>query len=127
MRVYLAAPWCDRELARDAAATFERAGFTITERWWEHPDVPNYPLNCTAAEHDELGDQAVKDFIGVVTAHALILLNTGKSEGKAVETGVAIAGNKPIILVGERSNIFHFLPCVQQVADVAAAIELLTT
>lgn len=125
MRVYVAAPWVDREMAKDVALTFELAGHEVTERWWLHPDVPGYPLDVTPEEHEELAEQAVRDFIGVVRAHVVVLLNTGKSEGKAVETGVAMAGNKPVVLVGDRSNIFHFLPNVFQVADVDAALELL--
>lgn len=105
----------------EIAAQFEAAGHTITERWWEHPDLGfDKPRNLR-----ELEDQAVRDFMGVVQADALVLINSEKSEGKAAETGIAISRFIPIILVGKRTNIFHFIPSVYPVKDVRAAIRKL--
>ncbi len=101
------------------AAQLEAAGHTITERWWEHEDPLDYadPANLNALE-----ERATCDYLGVVTANVVVLINSKKSEGKAVEMGIAIALFKPIILVGERTNIFHFIPSVVPVPDVRAAI-----
>lgn len=98
----------------------EAAGHTITERWWEYPET---------SDHDLLEACAQRDYTGVVKADALLLLNTqargSETSGKAVETGIAIAMFKPVILVGERTNVFHHLPNVHVVATVDEALELL--
>jgi hypothetical protein len=58
----------------------------------------------------------------VVCASAFVLLNLEKSEGKAVETGVALGVGARRILVGPRSNIFHYLPGWTRVNTVEEAI-----
>lgn len=128
MKVYLAAPWLERDRLPAYARVFEAAGHTLTERWWEHPDVPGYPHNTTEAEDKELADQAIKDFMGVLLAEAVVVINSAKSEGKAVETGVAIAANMPVIVVGQRSNIFHWmLPPEFCVDTIDEALRLLSS
>src|SRR5689334_20169959 len=104
------------------AEQIEAAGHTITHRWWEVEEPANsgYPSNT---DNEELTDHALRDFIGVVQATAVILINSAKSEGKAVETGIALAGGKPVFLVGQRSNIFHYIPAVYPVATVEEALE----
>jgi nucleoside 2-deoxyribosyltransferase len=104
-RIYLAAPWVRRDEARAAGELIEAAGHTITKKWWEHRDVPI----DQADRHLELEQQAIEDLEGVFRAQVFVLLNLATSEGKAVETGLALAYGKPIILVGERSNLFHYL------------------
>lgn len=124
MKVYLAGQWDRRADFPAIAAKIEAAGHTITERWWDHEDTPQskYPSN---EDDDFLTARAIDDFIGVVKADTLVLMQTGKSEGKAVETGIAIAGGKPVILVGTRHNLFHYLPNVHIVESVDAAVEML--
>ena len=117
MNVYVAAPWVDRQAAREAGELVEKAGHTVTEKWWDHPDT---------SDHDELVEQAKADVVGVLGADLFLLLNTRTSEGKAVETGIAIMCCIPIAVVGERSNLFHHLDDVQlfgSVQEVLDAIE----
>lgn len=109
MKLYIAAPWVDRAALPEFARRAESDGHEITERWWEHRDVPNYPNATTHDEDEELRAQAVADWRGVRECDVFILVNSGKSEGKAVETGIALVLHKPIILVGFRSNLFHWL------------------
>lgn len=122
MNIYLAAPWICRHEMPAIAAQFEAAGHTITERWWEIEGAADYTDPKLFALFE---DRAVADFMGVVNADAVVVLNLAKSEGKAVEMGVAIALFKPIILVGAPSNIFHFMPSVYPVKDVRAALRAL--
>lgn len=114
--IYLAAPWKDRDLAAIVARDLVSAGFTITEPWWNHPDT-NDPT--------ELRLQAKKDLFGVRTADYLICLNTLKSEGKAVETGYALAFNVPVVIVGPITSIFHHHPLVTVVSTVEEAINVI--
>lgn len=125
MRIYLAAPWVDREQCPAIAAQLEAADHTITHRWWLVEDLPGtYPSNVDDPYYTQC---AVEDYIGVLRADTVVLLNSGKSEGKAVETGIAIAHFKPIIVIGTRSNLFHYLPNVHMVASADEALELLNS
>jgi hypothetical protein len=125
VKVYIAGPWEDRHLMPHIAEKFEAAGHVITERWWEKEDRPGFK-GISNEPNDYLEERAIADFTGVVKAAALVLVNTRKSEGKAVEMGIALGAFKPVVLIGTRSNIFHYLPSVYPVPDVDAALELLS-
>lgn len=124
MKVYLAGPWVDRQQFPSIAAKFEAAGHVVTERWWEKEDETGNHIDDTDSEY--LEERALADFEGVVRADAMVLVNSKKSEGKAVETGIAAARFLPIVLIGSRSNVFHYLPNVYLVPDIDAAVELLS-
>lgn len=118
MRIYLAAPWQDRGQMPALAADLEADGHRITERWWDaeanEEDRP-YPTD----DYDPFfEDRAASDFIGVCRADVMVLMNSRKSEGKAVEMGIALAGNKPVFLIGSRTNLFHYLPGVYLVKNI---------
>lgn len=139
MNVYLAAPWTHKEEAARFANVLEAAGHAITKKWWEHREVPGYLASgISTANRDELAQQAAEDIAGVFLADAFVLLNYEKSEGKAVETGVALAlgvlqaknilvgGPKRFILVGTGTNLFHYIPCwdiAQTPGDVLALLD----
>lgn len=122
LRVYLAAPWVEREKAKEYAAQLEAAGCEITHPWW------NYEGEDQDKETPEfLEDCANKDVNGVATAHVVVVVNSVKSEGKAVETGMAIAWNKPIVLIGKKSlNIFYNLASIHKVDTLEEAIDFIT-
>lgn len=122
MRIYLAAPWtCRDAIVARAVQQIEAAGHTLTERWWTHTDV-NAEIG-TPEIHDELSMQAAKDITGVWNAQVFLLLNVEKSEGKAVEMGLALAYGTPIIVVGKPSNVFHYLQAgITIVPDVETAL-----
>lgn len=110
------------------AAQFEAAGHTITERWWSRTQFLAYgdPGYHKPGNWNNLEDQAIDDYLGVVQADALVVINSEISEGKATEMGIAIALFKPIILVGQRTrNVFHYMPSVYPVKTLKAAIRKL--
>jgi nucleoside 2-deoxyribosyltransferase len=121
-RIYVAGPWLDRFNAANVAQVFEERGHTITHKWWlyegegEHKESEEFMQNCAKLDLD-----------GVKHADVVVVLNTYKSEGKAVEQGIAIGYGIPIILItpGERpsANIFHHLPCYKHVQTVQQALE----
>lgn len=119
--MYLAAPWVCKPEATAAAALLEAAGHTITKAWWEHREISIHDKSY----EDELRGQAHEDLMGVIEARAIVVLNLKISEGKAVETGIALAMNKPMIFVGPRSNIFQTMGT--EVDTIEAAIEVLKT
>lgn len=123
MKIYLAAPWIDRNFMKEFAQMFEQAGFTITHKWWL-----TEPMGEGTGKEEILKSYAIKDRQGVLDCDILVVLNTSKSEGKAVEQGIAMEHNKPIIAIGKLGdgtsvNVFHYLDCYTWVPTVDKAIE----
>lgn len=120
MIIYLAAPWKHREAARQTALVLESKGHEITEPWWDHEDVSLEDPDAV----EELADQASLDYYGVLNAELLLLLNLEKSEGKAVEQGIALLAGLPILAIGsEKTNVFQHLPCYKWVGTLDEALE----
>jgi nucleoside 2-deoxyribosyltransferase len=123
MRVYVAAPWADRSAAHIFAVALRHQGFEITRNWWD--------AECEEDDYEMLAEHAVEDIYAVEDADAFVLLQLDKSEGKAVEMGVALAAGIPIIVVtygGNPSNIFQHHPSVllvNSVGDATVALEAL--
>jgi hypothetical protein len=119
MKVYVASPWSDRNLAATFAERLEARGVEITHKWWlkegDYEEItPEFAREC-----------AEKDFFGVYDADCLLLINTSLSEGKAVEMGLALAWGVPIVAVGKPSrNLFHHLPQVKWTESAIEACEL---
>ncbi len=108
MRIYIAAPWVRREEAIAAGRVAEVAGFKVTSRWFYHEGATLDTTGSSLARAETIR-QALEDIADVKRSHVLIVLNLEKSEGKAVETGIALANRIPVISVGQRSNIFQAL------------------
>lgn len=102
-KIYIAAPWTHRDQLPGIAEVVTRIGYTITHDWWNR-DIPS-------EDHVRLQVCAQNDKDAVAAADVFLLLNFEKSEGKSVETGMAIILGKRLIGVGPRySNIFQNLP-----------------
>lgn len=101
MKVYIAAPYPERDYAIAVMLACEARGITVTSRWLKSPD--------------ELADKFAKeDLADVAAADWLLALNPLTYEnkgtgGRHVELGYALALGKRIALVGERTNIFHYI------------------
>lgn len=121
MIIYLAAPWKYRAQAKVRASQLRDHGHQIVSRWhdeWaEKPDA--------AYDHPEQQTEAEKDVMDVKAAEVVLVLNLEKSEGKAVEQGIALARGIPIVVVGERTNVFHHLRQVRMVSDFDEALRWL--
>lgn len=124
MKVYLAGPWIYKGDMAEIAAQFERAGHTITHKWWLIENIPENERSI-----DLLRIQAEMDVQGVRDADVVVVMNSAKSEGKAVEQGIAIAMDKNIIAVGTRGevsvNVFHYLLNYLWVKTVQEALDAL--
>jgi nucleoside 2-deoxyribosyltransferase len=126
MRLYLAAPWVDKDKMPERANQFLEVGHTITWQWWKTPDIKE----DNQENHRELTIQANNDFNGVKDADILVLFNTAKSEGKAVEQGIALALGKPIIAIGKlgdgvAKNVFHYMRNYVWVESVHDALKFI--
>ena len=130
MKVYIAAPWVRRPEAIAIGEQFKAAGHELTSRWFYHQSSSGDPMDPSGSSSpmDEIRHQASEDITDVRRAQALVVLNLEKSEGKAVETGIAIAAGIPVISVGKRSNIFQSLGHeVDTVKDALAVLASLPT
>lgn len=108
MLIYLAAPYKRRAEVLQLAAYLKDDGITTSSRW----------AYWTEEEHTEELN-ALKDLADIQRAGAFVLLNpkewlTEGQGGRHVEFGFAHAIGKPILIVGERTNVFHYLPGVAQ-------------
>lgn len=117
MNIYVAAPWKRKMNAALAADALTAAGHVITSSWIDYPGDTDDP--------EELAIEAVTDMQDIDDADVFVLLNLEPSEGKAVETGIALVEGLHIIGVGQPSNVFHYLPEIIWVDTLAEAIDVL--
>jgi len=117
MKVYIAAPWKRKLDAKLASHLLTAAGHVVTSRWIDYHGDTTDP--------EELAIEAVNDMEDLDAADVLLLLNLEKSEGKAVETGIALVEGLWILGVGQPSNVFHYLPEIQWVESMTEAISAL--
>jgi hypothetical protein len=105
MKVYIAAPYPERLLALATMKMMQARGHEVTSRW------------LTDEDHVLLSQEqnAINDLEDVRAADVLLALNplgyenkgTGGRHGKFL---YAHAHNKIVVLVGERTMVFHHLP-----------------
>ena len=118
-KVYIAARWVEREKMPEIAEELEVRGHSITHEWWKFEALESNPEKMK-----EFGQQ---DVMGVFKSDLVLLINSGKSEGKAVEQGLAIALGRPIVAVGKRGehsqNVFHYLEDYRWVENLEQAYE----
>lgn len=113
MRVYLAARWEQGPLMREWRRMLGLQGVGCTSRWL---DVQASGLR--AVENDDIMlANAVVDFEDVKAADVLVCYSPPEGfghgrGGRHAELGVALGLGKPVVLVGERENIFHWHPGV---------------
>ncbi len=100
----------------------ERRGFRVTSRWLDSASS----LPATASTDDDgaaarLAAIAVQDMADIDRADLVVVFNPAAARaigrgGRHVETGYALARAKPVVVVGVRGNVFHWLPEVTVVA-----------
>jgi len=122
-RVYVAAKFEEAPRAREVMDRLEKQGHIISHDWTREDtvglsgdDLEAYLARC--ANHD---------FIGVVTADIVLVLNHDRLFGGMVETGVALGLDKLVVVVGPdiRDCIFWHLKDVYKVPDVDSGLELI--
>ena len=108
--VYLAAPFALRDRARSMRDVLKLKGIGCSSRWLDGESVLN-------------DEWARIDLSDVNAADGLVLLNPDGWEekgtgGRWVEFGYALSHAKPILLIGERSNIFCHLTHLHQIDEL---------
>jgi len=106
-KVYLCARFGRRAELRGYRATLRVDGYHCTSRWLDDP------------EPDTDADRAAHCVADVLDADVLIAFSEAPAEysivpyaargGRHVELGIAYGCGMPVIVVGERENVFHSL------------------
>ena len=106
MKIYVAGSIVDQALLRDVAARLWILGCEITGTWLQEMAIP---LGMSSESFNK--KVAIKDIAEVQRADILILDARQSSGGKNVEWGIAVGQfqHKIIWLVGEETNVFHYL------------------
>lgn len=121
LKVYIAGSLAVKERVKHLAGALERAGFEVTSQWIDIHT--GYDRDPEALQKAAEGD--VKD---LVSADALIHAYTGVRStggGADAELGMALALGKSVLLLGERTNIFHNLPQVGSFQTVEELVNAL--
>lgn len=142
MKLYLAAPFAGRDIIMGIAPLFTNGGHQVVSGWLNsrRPIVsenlgtaPGATDRAVVEHHARLDLQEVEEADVLVhwTARFLQALDPTldpvvhqlHSGGRHVETGFALALNKPIVLLGEPENIFqrglsHVCPTLSDALDL---------
>ncbi len=97
MRVYVAAKFEDKVLARDAMAKLRAVGHEITYDWTVEDDTKAEP-----GKLDEYhAECAERDIEGVQDAEVLVIFPHERGKGLYVELGVALGASIPVVCISK--------------------------
>ena len=115
MRVYLAARWERQEEMQRYSEQLRAEGIEVVSAWTEIDSPSSDGYTGIARDHRAL--QAMMDVQQLVSANVLVLFsdvgNPDPRGEKHVESGIALALGKRVLLVGSAENVFHSLPDVE--------------
>ena len=106
MKIYVAGSFADQKTLRIEADRLWALGHEITGTWLQ--EVAR-PFGMSTEEFKR--KLAIKDIAEVYAADLIILDNRQSSGGKNVEWGVGLGQfqKKSVWLIGQPSNVFHYL------------------
>lgn len=127
LQVYIAGRSEDQSAAKTLRDRLAEHGIGCTSRW-----LDGFIDNHRTAAVMCIVDIARGDAVVVVNPPKVHRTGTG---GRHVETGIAIATGKPVVVLGARENVFHHMDSVRCVppppqgsmADIVEAIRELTS
>lgn len=108
MRIYLAARWRRMGELSDYAKLLREDGHFITARWVDGAER-DLTRECNAIM--DYGDVAAAD---IVLSFTEAYQSEHSGGGRHVEFGMGYALGKKCVIVGEKEQIFHWLPGVKQ-------------
>lgn len=117
MYFYIAGKYANRAVCARLAAALESRGHNAMSTWL----TGTHEGPWTASKQAEW---AAEDLAEVQACDALVLLqwplhNPEPSTGRHVEFGFALAHGKRIMLIGQQTSVFHFLPRVEHYDNLA--------
>lgn len=136
MKLYLAGMFSTIKLRKQQAAELRAVGIEVTSRWIDE-SVP-HTVEIKDVPEVYLQETSIVDLADIDSADALVSFVPSAQElvdatvsastrgGRHVEFGYAIGKGKPIIVVGGRENVFHYLPESYNIKHVETFDKLLT-
>lgn len=112
--VYISAPFELFDHARRLRAQLQGLGIRVQARWMDE-EVPEYNPHDVGATATRNAQWANNDLEDISLVDAVVLINPGAwkhkgSGGRHTEIGYALNCAIPIFILGERTNVFHYLP-----------------
>jgi nucleoside 2-deoxyribosyltransferase len=129
MKAYIAARYSQKnEMKQVADILHEKLGMEITSSWLQEPHIATITMDELPIE--EILSYAERDMQDIDNADIVILFSidpliASVRGGRHVETGYALAKQKPIYVVGPKENIFHELSCFKHFSTIAELIVIL--
>jgi len=124
MKIYIAARYSRRPLARELGETLEGYGHKICSRWCfgtetDHQMPPGLSPQAKDDRRELFAKEDLSDVVGADWLVSLMENPRGNGRGgRHVEFGVAVGMNKRLIIIGPRETVFHHLPQVKQFDSV---------
>lgn len=113
MNVYLASRFSRIEEMREYAEQLASHGIGVTSRWIRGGH--EMPAGATGFSADEWDRFAIEDIEDIQNADVFVTFTEhpgapGRARGgRHVEYGIALALHTPIIIIGPRENVFHWI------------------
>lgn len=125
LAAYIAAPFERRDEALAVKEELEKHHVRVVSTWLTPDDCQSMTvLEANRNKHDECRKRALVDLAEIAACNYFILLKpkawhkqptTGGHHG---ETVGAIVMGKPVIIFGDRENVFHYHPLVRTVSSL---------
>jgi hypothetical protein len=118
MKAYLAAQYHQKPEIEQYAIQLKNVGIEVTSSWLEEPHAPGTQMSdLTADWHEKYAQQ---DLLDIEDANILVFFSIPDTQlfrrgGRHVEFGYALGLGLPILVIGPKENIFHYLPTVKHV------------
>jgi hypothetical protein len=119
-KVYLAAQFESRFDLHDLADQIRDLGYEIVSDWLYEPESNNEIADKIGTEDAPaklLEHIALNDVSNVVKCDYFVLFSGGGRGGRHFETGLAYKSGATILIVGDRENVFHYLPNVHMLEN----------
>ena len=112
--IYLAGPFGTKIEMRQRRSALLARGFTVNARWIDEDQFTSdsKPSDVGEAPSADYLRQYAEIDLADAKACDWFVVFPGQGAGHHTELGVALALNKPIIVIGPKNNIFHYLPDV---------------
>lgn len=126
LKIYLAAPFEERDVMLEIKAHLEANGGIVTSTWLTPDDSlsMNQLAKQSSTMHHECRVRAMKDVEDIAAADVGVLYKPKAihkkptTGGHHVETGIFLATGKPLFIFGDRENVFHYHPLVRVVSSL---------
>lgn len=124
IKAYIAAGYSRKEEVAVVAKELESIGVVVISKWHKERAKPQTSLSdCTESF---LRRNAKKDIRELTEANYFVMLSVNpdipfKRGGSCVENGFAIAKGLPVLVIGPKQHIFHYLPGVKRVDTIEQA------